>query len=168
MGWRSTYRSGNETFNSEYNTFMYRLTTTDLGYYNPYMYTNNISSGSSYRSIMPIRFLVLDKDFKVLNDSVVTNKKGATILSANRYANLMMGNRSCLILKQDLPRKRRGLLLVSVDSSNKILTSDITVFEKYEYLLQNAQTIRNETLLMPYVQGSQVGLVKLSFANVER
>lgn len=167
----SRYRRVEENFYSDYNASMYRSTrstTTGFGSYDTRIYKRYISSGSSDQNIMPIRFAVLDKDFKELNDSVVTNKKGPTILTANRYANLMMGNKSYLVLRQDFQRKRKGLLLVSVDDSNEIITSDISVFEKYEYLLQQAQTVGNGTLVMPYMQNSEVGLVKLSFANEGR
>jgi hypothetical protein len=165
------YRSVEGNFYSEYNTSMYRSTrstSSGFGSYDTRIFKTYIRSGNSDQNIMSIRFVVFDKNFKELNDSVVTNKKGPTILTINRYANLMMGNKSHLILKQDLPRKRKGLLLVSVDDSNKIITSDITVFEKYEYLLQHAQTVGNGTLVMPYMQNSEVGLVKLSFANEGR
>lgn len=156
----------------------YRNTLTGYGSYaRPYYYESdfsNLPSRNRIRSVvadkdlLPVRFLAMDKDFKPAGDSIFDNKKGAAVLNASQFACFTVNGKNCLILRQELPHSKKGLLLVYVNDKNQIIASDITVFENFDYLLQNAQTPGKDTLLMPFVQKSEVGLVKLRFKNLEK
>lgn len=152
----------------EYNAQLYLNTVTGFGS-REYPYRGGSTYAPPVDNVTTgLRLLVADKEFRLLQDSVVTNKKSLSTVSATEYANVTLGAKSYLVLKQDFPRKRKGLLLVSVDHHKQLLADDIAVFGKYEYLLQYAQAISDGSLVLPYVQGSELGLVKLSFANMEQ
>lgn len=150
----------------EYFIQLFRNTATGFGTYEPY--STQIRESKIEETALPVRFSVIDKEFKLVDDSVVVNQKSPVTVNGGQFANIRVENSSYLILKQDLPRRKKGLLLVSVNDRNQLTTSDIAVYDKYEYLLQNAQSIVNESLLIPYKHKSEVGLVKLSFAGIEK
>lgn len=157
------------TSNFDYQVEQYRSSTTGFG-------SRVVDPGNmgNYQTVPvdnanpPICFSVLDEDLTLLKDSVVTNKKGPATLGATEYANLWVESQSYLILKQEFSPRVKGLLLVTVGSNYQIETKDISVIGKYQYLLKDARTTRTETLVMPYLQKSEIGLVQLSFANTEK
>jgi hypothetical protein len=164
------YRNSNTRSTFDYELQNYSRSSMGSDYYiSPYEYDNRYANRtvSAYYTNPPIRFSVVDTAFRLLSDSVVTNKKEPEIQTLGRYVNVTVGTKSYLILKQDFPRKRKGLLLLGADSTNHVTSRDISVYEKYDYLLQYAQVVNGGTVVMPYVQKSDVGLVKLSFEKEE-
>jgi hypothetical protein len=151
-----------------YDLDMYRYTSTGFGSYANGIYSNynNYNNPTPNTTLPPpaLRLSILDKEFKLAKDSVVTNKKNSTTLWPGPYRSITIGHKSCLMLKQDLPHKKRGLLLVSSDANNQISAKDLSVLGNYDYLLQCAQ-IKDAVMVIPYLEKSQVGLIKLSFSD---
>jgi len=141
----------------------------DLGFSNFLTrYRDRFAAVEDKKDPLPVRFSAIDKNFTPAGDSIFENKKNSAILNASQFADFIVNGKHCLILRQDLPHSKKGLMLVYVNDKNQIIASDVTVFENFDYLLQNTQTIGKDTLLIPYVQKSEVGLVKLRFENLEK
>lgn len=146
----NTYRSG------------YPNTNFQPGLTNYRSYSQNYPS-QQYNA-PPVRLMSIDNNYKIVHDSIMSFDKSKTIVSTTDYQILNAGHYSWLIMKQELPRAKQGMLLAYSDNTNKIETRDITVFEKYEYFLPHAQPVGHGTLLLPYRHKSEIGLVSITLS----
>lgn len=114
-----------------------------------------------------IRFASFSKEFRLVKDSVVQNKRSFAQVHVRDYASVLLGTKSYLVLKQSFTGRKKGLLLVSVNNDGHIATRDIAVFENYQYVLSNMETINHEEVLFPFLDKSEMGLVKVSVSKME-
>jgi hypothetical protein len=156
--------SANENYGRQYGSGSFASGYSPDGRY----YGNERNHYNPAPAPQAIRFSVFAANMKMAADSVFPNKKGPAIINASECLNIKLGQKSCLLLKQEFPRNRRGLVLVDVDGDHRLATRDIVVFEKYEYLLQQAQLTSDGTLIMPYAQKSETGLVRMAFDKTAR
>jgi len=145
-----------------YRMQLYRSNANGFGTYTPY--STNISADEPELP-GPIRISLLDTSLTVLDEELIRNEKYRHTVSPAQFTNFTMDSNAYLILKRDLGRKKKGLLLLSSSINNELEKTDITVFEKYEYLLQNAQVVSQGIVLMPYLDKFEIGLVKLDFTK---
>ncbi len=132
---------------------------------NPTSLYSILSNSSTLKADPAFRLSVLNKDFTVLRDSLVSNKNNKTGVQLLPYANVVMNDKSYLIFNQNLTKKKRGLLLVHSDDNNEIQGSNLIVSDKYEYLLSQSQSVKNNYAIFPYTYKKEVGLVKISMQN---
>lgn len=125
----------------------------------------------SYQRVPPvdsaIRFALYDKKLQLVKDSVALNKKSLATLQVRDYANIMLGAKSYLILKQSFTGRKKGLLLLSRTDDGQLAARDLAVFEHYQYLLSNLETLNNEEVIFPFLDKREVGLIKISFSKME-
>lgn len=105
-----------------------------------------------------VRLTLLDEHFSMLNDTIIANKKMYDVQPLP-FAQFNLQNRARLFLIQNLARKRKGLLMVSANG-DRLATTDIRVFDKYDYLLFQAQSEDND-VICPYVYKNEMGLIKI-------
>lgn len=115
-----------------------------------------------------IRFVLYNKKLQPVKDSVARNKNSLATLQVRDYANIMLGAKSHLILKQSFTGRKKGLLLVSLSDDGRLAARDLAVFEHYQYLLSNLEILNNEAVIFPFMDKWEVGLVKISFAKMDR
>jgi hypothetical protein len=121
-------------------------------------YRNDVNSKSSNG----IRFSIVDKDFKVVSDSVLAiDKKGFTIKTTG-FGKFKSGKKNYLILEQQLPNKSTGLLLFSGSTDQKIEISELNVYNRYRYFLSQVQETEDGSALIPYIYKMEAGLMKLN------
>jgi len=145
-----------------YRMQLYRSNANGFGTYTPY--STNITT-SEPELPGPIRISLLDTSLTVMDEELIRNEKYRHTVSPAQFTSFTIDSNAYLILKRDLGRKKKGLLLLSSSSSNEVEKKDITVFEKYEYLLQNAQVAAKGIVLMPYLDKFEIGLVRLDFTK---
>ncbi|MGB8190371.1 MAG: hypothetical protein WCF67_00570 [Chitinophagaceae bacterium] len=117
-------------------------------------------TGNSYPS--GVRVTVLNEKFKIINDSLVADNRYVYDVSPSPFAQFSINNKSHLLLLQNFSENRRALLKVSITDNGEVTTQGIRVFEKYEYLLPQLQTVDNSYVIIPYTHRRQVGLVKIT------
>ena len=138
-------------FNGDY------INNSDMQQMLDYQYQNEISNRTRSR----IKFTVLDKRFKVASDSVLLNDDKGFIIRVSNFGKFHLKNRSYLILEQQLPNKSTGLLLISSKGDHKIDITDLPVYNRYHYFLSQSRQARDGSVIIPYVNKEQVGIVKL-------
>jgi hypothetical protein len=111
---------------------------------------------------IPIRFSTVNRDFGLLGDSVVLNDKSSNTIQATQASQVVLNRKSYLFIGQQFGNNRQGLL--KVDADNGVLTAtDIRVYDRYEYSLQQLQAVDGRYILLPYKHKRELGLVKISF-----
>ena len=109
-----------------------------------------------------VRFTVLDENFKMVKDSTVPNSKKVLDLEPRPFAQFMLNKKACLLMTQNFTSNRRGLLLLSSDENQHLQTTDIRVFDKYQYLLSLVRSVRDRYVILPYTYRNDIGLVKIT------
>jgi hypothetical protein len=124
-----------------------------------YRYTQQYNN--RYANGAPIRFTTFSEELNLLKDSIVKNNKNFYTLQNNKHASVVMENKSYLLVGQEFAGKHQGILLVSVDGNDQVVTSDISVNGKFKYLLSNLKKVDNRYVILPYMDEAEVGLVKI-------
>jgi hypothetical protein len=114
-----------------------------------------------YNQPTAIRFTVLNENLKPVRDTLIPNSKTIFDVQPRPYAQFAMNNKSYLILIQNFSSKRRGLLMVNTVAGGGLTTSDIRVFDRYDYQLPQLQAVGNSYFIMPYTHRNEIGLVKI-------
>ena len=109
-----------------------------------------------------IRFTVLNDQLKAMKDSVIENKERVYDIQPRPFAQFSYHNKAYLFLIQNFSAGSRGLLAISSDNSGKLISKDIAVFDKYEYLLAKMQAAKTNYVILPYTYKNEVGLVKIT------
>jgi len=124
----------------------------------------NVTTGYFTGSNQPtaIRFTVLNKELKAVNDSVIENKERVYDIQPRPFAQFSYRNKAYLFLIQNFSSNSRGLFAISSDNNGKLISKDIAVFDKYEYLLTKMQAVKKDYVILPYTYKNEVGLVKIT------
>jgi hypothetical protein len=117
-----------------------------------------------YNQPTAIRFTVLNENFKPVKDSLIANNKNVFDVQPRPYAQFVMNNKAYLILIQNFSSKHRGLLMVNATADGQLTTSDLRVFDRYNYLLPQLQAVGNYFIL-PYTYKNDIGLVKIKMED---
>lgn len=122
--------------------------------------------GSNYNNglgdVSAIRFNVLHPDFTISKDSLIANNKSNYNINPRDFVNIIMHGKSYLFLSQQFGGNRQGLLMVHTDDKGELMTKDIRVYEKHEYLLQQLQVVNNRSIILPYTYKRELGLVRIT------
>jgi hypothetical protein len=112
-----------------------------------------------------IKISLLNSRFRMVRDSFIINDDKYPIIP-DAYGNFKAGGINYLLMKQRLPSKSVGLLLV-YPQNGKLVTTDIPVYNRYEYLLPQVQETGDGSVLIPYVFKQEAGLMKLSTSDLD-
>ncbi|WP_207494831.1 hypothetical protein [Aridibaculum aurantiacum] len=110
----------------------------------------------------PVRISVLDNQFKLINSRIISAEEEDKRIETSSVANVQLKGKNFYIFAQHFPGKKQGLLAVTNNEQNEFTTSDIRVFEKYNFLLQQVQAVDYEYILLPYTHKRMMGLVKIT------
>lgn len=108
-----------------------------------------------------VRFTELNEQLKPVRDSAVANKGDVYDVQPRPFVQFRLQDKACLLLVENFSSKKRGLLLFTADDRNGWNMKNISVFERYEYLLPHLQTIGNGSFILPYTFKNEIGLVKI-------
>ena len=111
-----------------------------------------------------IRFSVLNDQLKTVKDSVISTKRYEYGLQPSPFSQVIINNKACLFLIQNFTGSSRGLFMISGESTgHRLVTTEISVYDKYEYLLDQLKAVNNNSVILPYLHKNEAGLVKISF-----
>lgn len=119
--------------------------------------TNNLS----YNQPTAVRFTILDKEFKVVNDSLIANKKKIMEIQPGPFAQFMMNDKGYLVLIQNYTPKRKGLMLLTADDNQYFSVTPLPVYDRFDYLLHQLRSTE-KYFIIPYVAKNEMGLVKVT------
>ena len=109
-----------------------------------------------------VRFSLLDKDFKIVNERHVSNTKNAYTIRPGQFTRFGFNNMEYMLVGQRFYNKVNGLLLVNADSAGQLIYTDVRVHDRNEYLLQKLQVVPHKGIIMPYIRKHEAGLVKIT------
>lgn len=109
---------------------------------------------------MAIRFSLLDKNFKILNDSLVSNSKSSFTIQAGNFARFHVRDKEYMLVGQRFFRKSYGLLMVNSDNEHLVHTN-VRVYDRNNYLLSKA-SITPQGIIIPYIHSREAGLVRIT------
>ncbi len=109
-----------------------------------------------------VRFSLLDDRFGIARDTILSNTSDARTVHADRYLNFEAANKEFLIFSQQFGKRRNGLLLVNADEQQQIIFTDLRVYDRNYYRLSKAQLIFKKGIIIPYTNGREAGLVKIT------
>lgn len=109
-----------------------------------------------------VRFSLLDKEFKIISDSVVRNTSDSYTLKANQFIRFAVNNKEYMLVGQQFVKKSRGLLMIYANDNRQLIYKDVRVADRYDYLLAKSQVIRDEGIIIPYIHKLGAGLVKIT------
>ena len=116
---------------------------------------------SGYDQPKAVRFTVLDEAFKIVNDSLIANKKIYNV-QPRPFAQFTLHQKPSLLLVQNLTSRQKTLLLVNTDVNGRVNSTDIRVVNKYDCLLPQLQVIDETSVIFPYLYKNEIGLIKLT------
>ncbi len=161
-----------QAYNKEYennNTLYQDLTRPDSNAQNIYdnnrllrrtnLTGSNLSSGSQRQGI---RFSLLDSDFMIAADSLMSNAKDSYTIKPDKFIRFAFNKKEYLMLEQQFVKKSRGLLLVNTNDTHQLLFTDLKVMDRNDYLLPKAQVIPQKGIIIPFTRKLEAGLVKIT------
>jgi hypothetical protein len=117
---------------------------------------------SSSDDLQGVRFSLLNKDFKIVNDSLISNTKDSYTIKPNQLAWFGIKNKEYLFVSQEFSRRKTGLLMVNTGNNQQLVYNYVKVYEKFNYLLSKARPIASEGIIVPYLHKREAGLLKIS------
>jgi hypothetical protein len=121
------------------------------------------TSVTDYELQSRVNFTVVNNRLKAIKDSVVSVKKFEFGIQSTPAAQVLLHNKPRLFLIQNFSESRRRLLMMSAGTAGQLAATDINVYDKYEYLLEQLQGFGNHSVILPYVHKNEAGLLKISF-----
>lgn len=108
-----------------------------------------------------VRFSLFNKDFKVIDDSLISNAKNSYTLRADKFIRFSIDKKEYLLIGQKFVRKSNGLLLVHANTQQKLIYTDIRVNEKNDYLISEAQLVPGKGIVVPYIYKREAGIIRI-------
>lgn len=124
--------------------------------------TNSYRYSHSDYGNVGIRFSLLDKDFKIINERYVSNTKNSYTISPGQFTRFGFNSREYMLVGQRFYNKINGLLLINTDDIGQLIYTDVRVHDRNEYLLSKLQVVPNKGVILPYVRKHEAGLVKIT------
>ncbi|TWI85641.1 hypothetical protein IQ13_0804 [Lacibacter cauensis] len=112
-----------------------------------------------------ISFTVLNDRLEKVTDSLIKNNGKSLKIDPLAYASFVLNDQPYLILKQNLTRKSKALILLTPNESNALQTIQIRSFDRYEYLLSLMQTVTGNAFIVPFTNKKEMGLMKVTLTN---
>jgi hypothetical protein len=108
-----------------------------------------------------VRFSLLDKDFKIINERYVANTRDAYSIMPDKFAKFRSGSKEYMLVGQRFSFNRNGLLMVNADAE-KLVYTNVGVNFRNEYLLSKCQSVGQNKIIMPYIHRRYAGLLQLT------
>lgn len=109
-----------------------------------------------------ISFTILNNRLDKVSDSLIKNNKKSMKIDPLVYASFVLNEQPYLILKQNLTKKSKALMLVTPDETNALKIKPIRSFDRYEYLLSLMQTVTENSFIIPFTANKEMGLMKVT------
>lgn len=109
-----------------------------------------------------IRFSLLDKNFNIINERHVPNAKNSYTIKGEQFTRFKANNKEYMLAGQRFFKRMNGLLLVVPNDKNELDFTNIRVNDRYDYLLQHAQSTPDNGIIIPYTNRREAGLIKLT------
>lgn len=109
-----------------------------------------------------VRFSLLDKDFKTINERYVSNTKNSYTIRPGEFTRFGFNNKEYMLVGQRFYNKINGLLLVNADDAGQLVYTDVRVHDRNDYLLSKLQVIPHKGVIIPYIRKHEAGLVKIT------
>ncbi len=119
-------------------------------------YTGSEEPGQS------ILFSLLDKNFKITSDSLVSNTKNSYTIKTDQFTRFAAGNKEYLLVGQLFSRKNTGLLMINTNDADQLTYTDVRVNDRNNYLLSKAKIIPRKGIIIPYTYKRELGLIKFT------
>jgi len=107
-----------------------------------------------------IRFSLLDKNFKIINDTLVSNSKSLYTIQTGKFARFHANEKEYMLIGQRFFRRSNGLLLVNSDGGH-LLYTNIRVNDRNHYLVSKAN-ISPHGIIVPYIHRREAGLERIT------
>ncbi len=108
----------------------------------------------------PVRFTLLDKNFLIVRDSLVSNANDAYSIHAHNFLHFHAGEKQYMLVGQQFRQKSHGLLMVEPDDK-KLKFTNVRVYDRNDYLLSKARLVP-DGVLIPYRHRKEAGLVRIT------
>jgi hypothetical protein len=109
-----------------------------------------------------IRFTLLNEQFKFKKDSLVENDKKIIEVPSYPFGQFSTGTNTYLVLMHNFTVKRKGLLLMSADSNDKLSVRPLPVYDRFDYLLNQLRSGDKNYFIVPYISKNEMGLLKVT------
>ena len=109
-----------------------------------------------------VRFSLLDKDFKIINERHVSNTKNAYTIRPGEFTRFGFNDKEYMLVGQRFYNKINGLLLVNADDAGQLVYTDVRVHDRNDYLLSKLQVVPHKGVIIPYIRKHEAGLVKIT------
>ena len=120
------------------------------------------SYANNYIKPTDIRFSLLNKDLKLINDSLVKNNGNYYSIDLSPFAQFRLKSIPYLLLIQNFTSNKKGLLLIRPGDNGTMVTSDINVNYRYNFLLRQLRVGEDQYFIMPYKYKGEIGLLKVN------
>jgi len=117
---------------------------------------------NSTDDLQGVRFSLLDKEFKITGDSLISNTKNSYTLKANQFTRFTVEHKEYVLMAQQFSTRKNGLLLVNTNANQQLVYNYVKVYEKFNYLLAKSRIIDSEGIIVPYLHKREAGLLKIS------
>ncbi|MGG9963070.1 hypothetical protein [Ferruginibacter sp. SUN106] len=118
---------------------------------------NNVS----YSDEMGVRFSLLNKDFKIISDSLMPNNKDRYTIFPGQFTRFKVDSREYLMVAHQFFNRKKGLLLVTSNDTQGLGYNYLRVNERYNYMLSKSRVIPEQGIIMPYLYKREAGLIKI-------
>lgn len=108
----------------------------------------------------PIRFTILDKNFAIIHDSLVSNANDAYTIHAHNFVHFHAGKKQYMLVGQQFHLRSYGLLMVE-PAGKHLLFTNVRVNDRNNYLLLKARVV-SQGVLIPYTHRSEAGLLRIT------
>jgi hypothetical protein len=120
------------------------------------------SGAGSIDTRQHIRFSLLDKQFAIATDTLLSNASEYRTVLADRYLNFEAAGKEFVLIGQLFGKRRNGLLLVNANDGRHLNFTDLRVYDGNNYLLSKSQLLFKKGIIIPYTYRHEAGLVKIT------
>ena len=123
--------------------------------------SNRQNSYSDYTNT-GVRFSLLDKNFKIIDERYESNTKNSYTIRPGQFTRFGFNNTEYMLVGQRFYNKINGLLLVNSNAEGQLVYTDVRVNDRNDYLLTKSQVIPGKGIIIPYIHGREAGLLKIT------
>ena len=120
------------------------------------------SYANNYDVPAGIRFSLLNKELKFINDSLVNNDGKYYTIELSPFVQFRLSGTPYLLLIQNFTSNKKGLLLVRPGGNGTLVTRDINVNHRYNFLLRQLRVGDDQYFIIPYKFKGEIGLLKFN------
>ncbi len=170
MRFKISRERNNTVYNNNNNTVYQDLTMPDSNNASTIKYINRLLESTNQENyaadardgMQGVRFSLLNKDLKIIGDSLVSNTKDSYTIIPDQFIRFKVKQKEYMLLGQQFVKKSRGLLMVNTNDAGQLIYTDVRVMDKNNHLLSKAQIIPQKGIIIPFTRKLEAGLVKIT------